>query len=176
MAETVETTQEETEKQPPFCRVEGDDESVLSFIFRDNRRLDCDLGDLSDEMQNNLLVHGLTQKGRDSFASAKGDIDFAYAAVSKVWDNLKADQWNASRASGTSEPRSTELAQAIADIKGLDLAAVVEAVANAPDEKRKAWRKNPAVKARIMEIRAEKAKARLEASKTAGESLEIDGL
>lgn len=165
------------EKKVPFCDVQGDEGSVLSFLFKDGSKVECDLEELNDDMTSALIVHGLTQKVRDSFAAAKGDVGAAVGSATKVWENLKSGQWNASRASGTEgAPRTNELAQAIADIKGHDLAAVQKAVDDAPDEKRKAWRKNPAVKARIMEIRAEKAKAALEKSKGAGESIEIEGL
>lgn len=167
---------EEQAEQKQFCKVEGDEGSVLSFTFKDGRSVECDLSELSEDIQGALLSHGLIQKIRDSFAGVKGDIDAALGSAGQVWDNLKEGRWNASRASGGGEPRTTELAQAIADIKGLDLATVQKAVNEATDEKRKAWRKNSAVKARIMEIRAEKAKAKMEKAKSDGESLDIEGL
>ena len=166
------------EKKTPFCRVGvGDKESVLRFSFGNLTNVDIDLTDLSEDISSQLLVHGLTQKGRDSFAGAGGNFEEAIGSVTKVFDNLLAGNWTASRASaGDSKPRTTELAEAIANLKGLSLESVQKAVEAATDDQRKAWRKNPAVSAEVLNIRAAKAKARADKAKADGQTLEIAGL
>jgi hypothetical protein len=167
--------EETTEKKPPFCTTEGE-ESVLSFNFANGEKVSVDLNDLNEDISSQLLVHGLTQKCRDSFAGAKGDFAVAVAAVTKVIENLKEGQWNASRASGgDAKPRITELAEAIANIKKLPIETVQKAVEAAEDDQRKAWRKNGAVAAEILRIRAAKAQARAEKAAEAGTDEELAG-
>lgn len=156
-------------KTPAFCRKDYTDEGVASFTFGNGTVVELDVNQLSEEQKFNLMMHGLMQKVGDSYASAKGDFVIGIAAAQKVCDQLLNDQWTASRASaGEGTPKSGELAQAIASLKKLDLAAVTNAVNAATDEQRKAWRKNAAIAAEIARIRAEKAAAR--AAKAEGAS------
>lgn len=168
---------EEIEKKISFCTVEnGETESQLAFKFGNGTVVSIDLNELSEDISGQLLVHGLTQKGRDSFASAKGDFTFAIAQLEKTFDHLRDGQWNASRASGgDGTPRISELAEAIANIKKLDLATVQTAVAGAEDEQRKAWRKNPSVAAEILRIRAKKAQDRADKAAKEGTDAPIAG-
>ena len=176
MAEVTSEATDES-KKPPFCTVgQGSKESVLAFTFGDNSRtvVDIDLDDLDEDISGQLLVHGLTQKGRDSFASAKGDYAFAIGSVQKVFANLRSGQWNASRASGgDGKPKTGELAEAIANLKKMPLEQVQTAVEAATDEARKAWRKNPSVAAEVLSIRSAKAKARVEKARTEGTLVEL---
>lgn len=150
-----------TEAKVPFCRRHYNEEGVFTFSFGNGTDVYIDVNELSDEQRYNLLMHGLNAKGGDSFAGAKGDYTIGIAAVQKVCDQLMANQWNASRASaGEGAPRVGELAQAIANIKGLDVAVVTKAVTAATDEQRSAWRKNAAVAAEIAKLRAAKAAER----------------
>lgn len=158
------------EKKVPFCNVTVGQDGVTIFAFANGQELSVNPAELPEEQQENLLRHGLVQKVRDSFAAAKGDFAFAEAAASKVIEQLKSNQWTASRGSGDSKPKIGELVQALANLKGMDQAIVHAAVEQASDEKRKAWRSNPAVKAEIARIRAEAARARA----SAAESEEID--
>lgn len=173
-----EVTQDATEeKKTPFCTVgQGRKESVLAFTFGDPTRtvVDIDLDDIDESISGQLLVHGITQKGRDSFASAKGDFAFAIGSVQKVFENLLNGQWNASRASGgDGKPKTGELAEAIANLKNMPLAEVQKAVEAAPDEQRKAWRKNQAVAAEVLSIRSIKAKERVAKAKADGSLVEL---
>lgn len=148
-------------KTPAFCRKDYTDEGIATFTFGNGAVVELGVDALSEEQKFNLMMHGLLQKVGDSYASAKGDYTIGVAAAQKVCDQLLADMWTASRASaGEGAPKSGELAQAIANLKKLDLIAVTTAVNAASDDQRKAWRKNPAIAAEIARIRAEKAAAR----------------
>ena len=161
------------EKKTPFCNVTTDDAGVITFAFGNGQSLTIAPQELPEEQQENLLRHGLVQKVRDSFASAKGNFSFAEAAASKVLEQLRNNQWTASRGSSESKPHIGELVQALAELKGLDPAIVQAAVEKASDEKRKAWRSNAEVKAKIAELRAAAARKRAETAKAEDIDLEV---
>lgn len=161
------------EKKPNFCNVVVDANGVVTFAFANGAELSINPQELPEEQQENLTRHGLVQKVRDSFASAKGDFAFAQGAAEKVIQQLKDNQWTASRGSSESKPKIGELVQALANLKGLDLDTVTAAVERATEEKRKAWRSNPEVKAEIARLRAEAARARAATAKAEDIDLEL---
>lgn len=143
--------------------------TVLSFKFGNDTVLTVDLSELSETMQENLMVHGALQKIGDSYASAGGDYAFAIAAAEKVIDNLKNDLWGSARTgSGEGKKSSGELATALSLLQGKDVAEVAAALEAATDEQRKAVRSHPAVKAKIAELRAAKAAEALAKAGDAG--------
>lgn len=146
---------EET-KKPKFCD-KSSEGTVASFSFGDGTVLSIDVANLSEEIQNELMLHGALQKIGDSYAGAAGDYGYAKAQAEKVIQNLLDGTWKAQREAGEAKPKSGELVQALAEIKGLELEAVAAAVEAMDDERRKAVRSHPAVKAKIAEIRARKA-------------------
>jgi hypothetical protein len=162
-----------TEKKIPFCNVTTGTDGTIYFSFANGKEVKVNPHELPEEQQENLTRHGLVQKVRDSFASAKGNFDFAEAAASKVIEQLKNNQWTASRGSGESKPHTGELVQALAELKGLDIEVVQAAVDRATEEKRKAWRSNAEVKAKIAELRAAAARKRAETSKAEDIDLEV---
>ena len=145
-----------------LVRTEGD---VLIATFSDASTLEVNPAELSDEIKFELMFLGLTNKMRDSWASAKGSVEFAKGAANKTLDNLKAGLWTASRASAPAVQKTTELVQAIANLKSRTVEEVKAIVDAATDEQIAAWRKNAQVKAEILSIRAEAARARLEKAK-----------
>lgn len=153
-------------KKPPFCSVTTDQEGTTHFTFGNGEAVSINPSELSEEQQRNLMYHGLVQKCRDSFSSAKGDFAFGIASVTKVVTNLRDDKWTASRETGESKPKIGELVQALANLKGMPVDVVQAAVEKASDEKRKVWRKNGDVAAEILRIRAENARARAEKAAT----------
>jgi hypothetical protein len=162
-------------KKVEFCKVSSGDDGTIYFTFGNGNELKVNPAELPEEQQDNLTRHGLVQKVRDSFASAKGNFEFAEAAASKVIKQLQDNQWTASRGSGESKPHIGELVQALAALKGLPIEVVQAAVEKATDEKRKAWRNAAAVKAKIAEIRAEAARKRAETAKVEDIDLELEG-
>jgi hypothetical protein len=146
---------EET-KKPKFCD-KSSEGTVASFTFGDGTVLSLDVANLSEEIQNELMLHGALQKIGDSYAGAAGDYGYAKAQAEKVIQNLLDGVWKSAREAGEAKPKSGELVQALAEIKGLELEAVAAAVEAMDDERRKAVRSHPVVKAKIAEIRARKA-------------------
>lgn len=152
-------TQNTETKAPKFAEKSAA-ESTVRFTFGNGTVLELDVSTLDESIQNELMLHGALQKIGDSYAGAAGDYDFAIANATKVIDNLIAGNWKAAREAGEAKPRTTELAEAIAQLKGIDIAQAVELVAGLDDAQRKAVRGKEAVKAAIAQIRYEKAAAK----------------
>ena len=151
----------EAPKKPKFCEKSAEG-TVCSFKFGNDTVVSVDLAELSEEMQQELMIHGALQKIGDSYSSAGGDFAFGIAAAEKVIENLRNGAWGSTRAgSGESKKSSGELATALASLQGKDVATVAAALEAATDEQRKALRAHPAVRAKIAELRAEKAKEAL---------------
>ncbi|HYE38141.1 hypothetical protein [Methylocaldum sp.] len=120
------------------------------------------LEDFSPDIQLHFALHGMSQKLGDAYSASKGDVDVAQGLFTDTLNQLKNGEWRAARGEGDSKPRTTELADALARIKGLPVAEVQAALKDATDEQLKTMRSNERVKATIAVIRAEKAQARLE--------------
>lgn len=151
-------------KKAPLCAFEREG-TTLTGTFQDGTTISVDVNTLPAEQQVNLQMHGLEQKLRDSYSSAKGNCEFAKGSVNKVLDNLRDNKWTASRASAEGGSKAVEVVQAIANLKGLDLSAVQAAFDSATDEQRAAWKAHPAVKAEIASIRAAAAMERAQKAK-----------
>lgn len=146
-----------TEVKKPKFADKAADGTVATFTFGNGTVLTLDVSSLSEDVQTNLMLHGALQKIGDSYAGAAGDYDFAITQATKVITNLQDGVWKSAREAGESKPKTGELVQALAEIKGLEVEVVAAAVEAMDDEKRKAVRGHPAVKAKIAEIRARKA-------------------
>lgn len=155
-------------KKVPACQIDRKD-NILTASFADGTSIEVNVLELPAAQQDNLRMHGLEQKLRDSYSGAKGNVEIIKGSINKVLDNLKADKWTASRASGESVNKSLEIVQAIANLKGLEVDAVQSVYDNATDEQRDTWRKHPAIKAEIAAIRAKAAAERAEKAKEAGD-------
>ena len=160
-------------KTPKFCEKDYNDEGLAEFKFGNGTVVSVNVNDLSEDIRNNLMMHGLMQKVGDAYASAKGDFTIGVAAAEKVITQLHDGQWTASRASGEAKPKIGELVTALATLKGLDPAVVAVAVEKATDEQRKAWRKHPAIAAEIAKVRAEKAAERAAKAQAEGGDIEL---
>jgi hypothetical protein len=131
--------------------------SVVSFKFGNGTILTLDVSTLDESIQTDLMLHGALQKIGDSYAGAAGDYDFAIGNAKKVIDNLVAGEWKSAREKGEAKPKTGELAEAIARIKGIDTAQAAELVNSLDDDQRKTLRTKDKVKATIAQIRFEKA-------------------
>lgn len=168
---TTQDTSASEAKAPRFCSKDYDlDSGEAAFSFGNGTKLSINISELSDDIKAELMFHGAMQKIGDSYAGAKGDFTSGITSAQAVIDQLLAGEWRASRAAGEAKPRVTELAEAIARLKGVDLDRAVAAVQAATDDQRKGWRKNAQVSAVIAEIRADKARAKMQ---KAGEELDI---
>ena len=158
---------EETQAKAKFAD-KSSDGTIVSFKFGNGQELTLDVSTLDESIQNELMLHGALQKIGDSYAGAAGDYDFAIGNATKVIDNLLAGQWKAAREAGEAKPRTGELAEAIARIKGIEVADAQALVEGLSDDQRKAVRGKDAVKATIAQIRYEKAAAK--AAKETGDT------
>lgn len=133
--------------------------ATFSIVFANGHSVEVALADLPQEIQLNLALHGLSQKLGDSYASVKGDVKAAVEKFTATLVQLKAGEWAAKR-EGEGSSKVTELAEAIARIKGVEVAVANAAVGKATEDQIKGWKANAKVKAVIAEIRAEKAAKR----------------
>jgi hypothetical protein len=142
--------------------------------------IEFDTSELSAEMRDTLMLHGLNQKLGDSIASIKGklakergcetkevpDTDVLPAAIealNDLWTQLKNNDWRAARGEGESKPRIGEVATALARLQNIAVEAAQALVAQVDKEKLAKWRAHPQMKLAIAQIRQEKAQARLAA-------------
>lgn len=147
-----------------FSKKEYDlDTGVVSFTFEpgtDNEEvIELNVLDLPQEIQRQLMLHGASQKGGDSYASVKGNVTQAKANLRDIISQLQSGEWRG--AGDEARPRLAELAAAISRIRNAPLEKVTAAVEAANDQQRKDWRSNAQVKAMIAKIRAEKAAEQL---------------
>lgn len=163
--------QQEQTKAPKLASIARTEDDKLVIQFADQSNLEVNPDDFSDDIKFELMMLGLGNKLRDSWASAKGDLAFAQGAANKTIDNLKNGLFTASRASGAVVQKIGELVQAIANIKSLPVEKVQEVVSAASETDVANWRKNPKVKAEILRIRHENAVARL--AKAPGEDFTL---
>ena len=159
-------------KKPSFCSKEYDLETgEVSFTFGNGKIVSCNISDFPAETQKQFTLHGISQKGGDSYAGVKGNFAEGAANLEEVLANAKLGIWRAGRGEGESRPRLGELAEAIARIKSVPVEQAMAAVEKATDEQRKTWRGNAKVKSVIAQLRAEAAAKVLEES--AEKDLEI---
>ncbi len=133
------------------------------------------LADLSQEMINRLAGAGINQTAGDSVASLtkKGSAEAIAEALTARCETLKSGDW-ASR-SGGGVPRTTLLAKAIAQVKGISVEEVNTKLSEASDDTKKALRKNSQVVAAMADIKAkEAATAAKDAKKSAGDDGDLD--
>lgn len=145
-----------TEKKIKFAD-KSSEGTVATFTFGNGTVLTLDVANLSEDIQTELMLHGALQKIGDSYAGAAGDYDFALAQANKVIQNLQDGVWKSTREAGESKPKSGELVMALAELKSVAIEVMAAAVEAMDDEKRKAVRSHPQVKAKIAAIRARKA-------------------
>lgn len=138
------------------------EDKAVEFTFKDKTPIAVKLEDFSPEVQLHFALHGMSQKLGDAYSSAKGDVEVALTAFNACLEQLKAGDWRAARGEGDAKPRTTELAAAVARIKGVAVEDAVKALAAMDDDGRKALRSNDRVKATITLLRAEKAQAKLD--------------
>ena len=148
-----------------FCE-KGSEGTTVYFQFGNGTRLSLDVSTLEADIQNELLLHGALQKIGDSYAGAGGDYDFAVESATRIIQNLQDGNWKTQREGGPNAPRLSELAEAVAKIKGYALEQATEIVTNLSEDQRKLLRGKDTVKAAIAQLRYEKAQAKANAATT----------
>jgi hypothetical protein len=138
------------------------EDNAVEFTFTGQEPILVKASDFSADVQAHFMLHGMSQKLGDSYSSAKGDVAVAMESFKSCLEQLKNGDWRAARGEGEAKPRTTELASAVARIKGVEVSVAAQAISAMPEEQRKALRSNDRVKATIALLRAEKAQAKLD--------------
>ena len=153
--------------------VDFDKQTVTFGVVGTDDALIIAIADLPEEMRVRAILHGLNGKVGDSAADPETD---AMSAMQSTWDNVKAGNWNVRGGGGG--PRVTVLAEALAQVTGQELDAVVDKLESMSIEERKEIPKKYAkVKAAMDAIKATRAQAKAkESGKAAKGAADDDGL
>ena len=139
--------------------VDFEKKTVTFGIVGSDDTLTVSVAELPKEMVTRAILHGLNGKIGDSAADPDTD---ALGAMQVVWDNVKAGNWNVR---GSGGPRITVLAEALVQVTGQELDAVVDKLESMSVEERRAIPKTYAkVKAAMDSIKASRAQAKAKAS------------
>lgn len=117
-------------------------------------------------MVNQAALHGLSQKLGDSYASAQGDVNWAFAECSTVRDSILNGDWNRK-----GQGDGGDLVEALVQVTGKDPAEVAELVAAMDKETKDKAKKVPQVAAAIAKIKAERLAKKAEGSDGADDVL-----
>jgi hypothetical protein len=143
----------------------GGEVGRVSFILGNGVKVVGDLSSMNDDIKQQLMLHGLSQKIGDAAAGFSKDRDFhgAFGAMQQVVDNLENGLWASRIGSSTSD-----LASVLADLQGITVEQAAGAIGKMTEEQLAAVKKHPAVKKAIAELQA----ARLNAQVAGAESLD----
>ena len=145
---------------------------TIVFDFGDAGSATFELDKVPAEVQRQLMLHGMSQKGGDSYAGAKAACadsganpeEWALGQVTAVIQQIYDGNWSV-RASGGSSGSVTDLAKALAEVSGSELQDCVTRLGDASKEEKAALRKHPGIAlvlARFREERQAAKKAALE--------------
>ena len=137
--------------------------SSAIFTFANGEVVTCDVETLPHDMLIQLAVHGMKQKGGDSYAGAdeKGlSVADCAAGVREIWAGLQKGVWSQAGGSGVNIN-----AEALARVTGEDIADCVRIIAGMDKAAIKELVKRPDMKAAILAIKVERAAARADAAK-----------
>lgn len=154
--------QTETKRQPAIEAQTDHKQGLLNLTFANGRQLNLHVSELTAEIREQALLHGLKQKLVDAAAISRNPdtgksatVDDKYAAVREVYDRLLDGNWNAPR---EGSGQSSLLQAAMVEFSGKDAATVKTWLDGKTDAEKKALSLNPKVAAIINRIRAERAK------------------
>lgn len=120
------------------------------------------LSDLSETIRTQLALHGLSQKLGDSYAGAES-LEAARGSVTGTLQQLVNGTWTQRSSGGGS--KTSDLAEAVAQLKNAPVEDVAAKLAQLSDEDVKAIRANAKVKAIMAEIKAKRAAEKARAAK-----------
>lgn len=125
-------------------------ETGIKFVVG-KKTLEIGVADVPKEIYDRLVVHGLNAKVGDSAAGLKTESEIV-TALSATIEQLKRGIFNATR-SGSG---ATLLAEAVAELKGIEVEAAINYLGMLDDEKLKIVEANAKVKAIVARKRAER--------------------
>ena len=151
--------------------------NVTFTVVETGKVLVVNANDLSEDIRNRVLMHGLNAKVGDSAADPEGD---AFDLLASTWNQLKDGTWN-TRGSGGAGPRVTVLAEAMFATQNgeLTLDDIVDRLeAMSKEQRRDIPSKYARVKSAMEEIKAKRAteKAKFAKKAAAGDESNIDEL
>lgn len=149
----------------------------LTATFANGTVHSIDAASLTPEVQSALMMHGLSQKVRDSysgFGKKYGDqaADYAEATAQRVMDALKEGNLTVARQGGGGGARISVWVEALAQVKGIDVNEAAEIYGNLSKEQKAAVRGHSAVKAAKVQIEA----ARVEGNADEDDDAALDSL
>ena len=124
---------------------------VATFEFSNGARREIKLDDLSPEMVRQAALHGLIQKGGDSWTNAD-TVDDAVDCLDEVIQAITAGDWNR-KATGD----GGILAIALAEVQAMSVEDVRAKLATLDDKEKRKLHKHPKVAAVIARIKHERA-------------------
>lgn len=118
---------------------------------------------LSEDMQTRLTAYGLKQFLSDRKSAVK-EAAGKLSGMREVFEMLKKDEWNIGRAGGEGRKARAKkidpyLAQAVAEIKGVDAMAIVKKLETLTTEEIKTLYANETVQEKIKEVKEKALKA-----------------
>lgn len=127
----------------------------VAFVLGNGVKVIGDLAKMPADIVERLAIHGMSQKVGDSTSNLSKTRDFhaAFGAIQETVDNLEKGLWSVRGGSSTSD-----LVAAMAELQGLDTETVQAAVDAATEEQVAELRKHPQIKAKILELQAERQK------------------
>jgi hypothetical protein len=134
----------------------------VMFKFVDGTTRTIALSDLSEGMVTHLALHGLSQKGGDSYSGAES-VGEAVEKFNSTIDMLLNGDWSAGRSA--SGGIWVDAIAAAADVSREEALAKWNA---ADDDTRKELKKHPAIKAAKAQIELERAKTKVASAGEAG--------
>jgi len=167
----------EAQEKVQFCKKTiSIEDGTVTWLFGNGKSYSISLDEIPEATQTHCALHGISQKGGDSYASAGGDYAFAESALVTTLGNLRNGTFNAVRQSDGSSKGNGELAAALVRLNAATMEEATALLETASDEVKKALRTNPEVKVALADIRAEKARERAAKAAPAGTPSLADAL
>jgi len=137
----------------------------LSFKFASGKTVNIETSDLTDEICQKALIHGLKQKLADSYSGVKTDHEVE-AAFEATLNSLLTGSWNAGRSS-----LGGIWVEALARAAGVSVEEAAQKWRELEEEAQKDLKKNAQIKQAKAEIELERAKV-----KAKGTTLDLSDL
>lgn len=140
--------------------------TILGMAFDNGQTLSLSVGQLTEEIRNAALMHGLKQKLVDAAAISRNPdtgrsatTEDKYNAVREVYDRLLSGQWNKQREGGSGGASGGLLFRALSRLYSAKTPEQIrEFLEGKTDAEKATLRKLPAIAAIIEQLKAESAK------------------
>ena len=126
----------------------------LKYVFADGKKVEVNVKDLTKEIQQEALLHGLKQKLSDSYAGFKTDHEI-FSAFESTLNVLLNGAWNGGRSS-----QGGIWVEALARASGRSIEEALETWNGLDDKKIKDLKKHAGIRAAKAEIELERAQAK----------------